>query len=180
MIYPAFTALLNKGFGPSRLLKAHARLRSLKTRSFTQSARLQTSSFPLDGPSWTAKTLLSKPSHVKHSAELDRDLGQEEIAHLYELSGLKMASAAEDPSEYASVSKHVNQLRDLLSHIRVVSETGDLDSVQPLVRIAEPIRFTAEDQEGRLSLDVDGKAHLGTRIIDMASKKSGSYLMVED
>ncbi|KAJ1648284.1 hypothetical protein LPJ64_000440 [Coemansia asiatica] len=150
-------------------------------RRFTQTTKLESALFPLDKPSWAVTTLLSKPSNVKHSAELDRDLDQKEIARLYQLSGLKMADAAANPQEYTSVSKHVNQLRDLLSHIRTVSETGDLDSVQPLVRIAEPIRFTTEDdQTVELSFEKDSESYLGMRVLDIAMKKNGSYLIVED
>ncbi|KAJ2231959.1 hypothetical protein H4R99_004217 [Coemansia sp. RSA 1722] len=177
MSLSVFTASLAAGLRPRKQLFRNTHL---YIRCLTQAAALQSPAFPLDKPSWAVKTLLSKPSSVQHSAELDRDLDQKEIAHLYQLSGLKMADAAKDPSEYASVSKHINQLRDLLSHIRTVTETGDLESVQPLVRIAEPIHFTAQDPAGGLSFDEDSEAHLGKRVLDMASKKSESFLMIED
>ncbi|KAJ1719195.1 hypothetical protein LPJ53_006000 [Coemansia erecta] len=136
--------------------------------------------FPLDKPSWSISKFLSKPENVKHIPELDRDLDEKEIRHLYDLAGLQVPDPTVDPQSFGRTSQHINQLRDLLSHIRTVSETEDLDSVEPLVRIAEPIEFTAEEPDGGLDFGTDPEDHLGTRVLGLTKNAHGPYISVRD
>ncbi|KAJ1851560.1 hypothetical protein LPJ73_003015 [Coemansia sp. RSA 2703] len=136
--------------------------------------------FPLDKPSWSISKFLSKPTNVKHIAELDRDLTAKEIRHLYDLAGLPAPDPTQDAQAFERTLQHINQLRDLLSHLRTVSETEDLDSVEPLVRIVEPIEFTAEAPDGGVDFTQEANEHLGTRVLGLTKNAYGSYISVRD
>ncbi|KAI8325779.1 hypothetical protein GQ54DRAFT_177124 [Martensiomyces pterosporus] len=137
-------------------------------------------SFPLDRPSWSVSKLLEKPTGTPRPPQLEGDLSVSDIQHLYNLAGLKMPNPHEQPGEFAQLSKEVNQLRRFLSHIQAVSETENLEPVEPLVRIAEPIEFTAELPNGGLEFAPDEESRLGRKVLHTAEKTSGEYLIVED
>ncbi|KAJ2003999.1 hypothetical protein GGI04_002760 [Coemansia thaxteri] len=136
--------------------------------------------FPLKKPSWSVGTLLQRPVGISHQPVADQTLGHDEIQHLYHLAGLKMPDPIEQPQEYAQVLKDVNQLRDFLSHLRVVSESENLSLVQPLARFAEPVVFSAAMPGGGLKLEKDESTELGTRVLQTAARTSGQFLVVED
>ncbi|KAJ2804211.1 hypothetical protein H4R20_002597 [Coemansia guatemalensis] len=142
--------------------------------------RKKHSSFPLTQPSWSVDTLLRKPDNIDRHRDLDRELSQHDIKHLHDLSGLCMPDPADNPKELAQVSADVNQLRDFLSHIRVVSQSEDLSTVQPLVRISEPLEFTAGKPNGGLVSVDDGNLRIGQKTLQAAEQSSGSYFIVED
>ncbi|KAJ2479446.1 hypothetical protein EV174_004021, partial [Coemansia sp. RSA 2320] len=121
-----------------------------------------------------------RPVGISHQPVADQTLGHDEIQHLYHLAGLKMPDPIEQPQEYAQVLKDVNQLRDFLSHLRVVSESENLSLVQPLARFAEPVVFSAAMPGGGLKLEKDESTELGTRVLQTAARTSGQFLVVED
>ncbi|PIA18665.1 hypothetical protein COEREDRAFT_85123 [Coemansia reversa NRRL 1564] len=136
--------------------------------------------FPLTQPKWSVDTLLRKPDNINQHHDLDRDLSQREIKHLHDLSGLCMPDSVETPKEFAKVSADVNRLRDFLSHIRVVSKSEDLSTVQPLVRISEAVEFTANEPNGNLISTDDINLRDGRKALQMAEQSSGPYFIVED
>ncbi|KAJ2716710.1 hypothetical protein H4R19_000484 [Coemansia spiralis] len=142
----------------------------------------QCSGFPLQGPSWSVRTLLRKPDSAAGVAELDRDLSAAEIVHLYSLAGLRAPDPDQSPAQFAQASAEVNRLRDFLCHIRDTSATEDLAAVEPLVRIAEPLSFTDSEPDGGLApaaaADCAG-AQVGQTLLLAAKQTSGPYFVVE-
>ncbi|KAJ1986917.1 hypothetical protein GGI25_006035 [Coemansia spiralis] len=136
-------------------------------------------SFPLDKPSWSVATLLKKPDDALRQQKLKGYLSNAEVQHLYTLSGLKLPDPTKDAEDFERVLADVNKLRDFLSHIQVASASEDLDSVEPLVRICEPVVFTTEKRDGDLSYSSDPNSHIGEKVLDTANQKSGPYLVVE-
>ncbi|KAJ2077304.1 hypothetical protein H4R24_005215 [Coemansia sp. RSA 988] len=136
--------------------------------------------FPLTQPNWSVDTLLRKPDSISQNHDLDRELSQREIKHLHDLSGLCMPDPAENSKELAQVSADVNRLRDFLSHIRVVSQSEDLSTVEPLVRISEALVFTASKPNGGLVPTDNVKQHIGQKTLQTAEQSSGPYFIVED
>ncbi|KAJ2160440.1 hypothetical protein GGF46_002266 [Coemansia sp. RSA 552] len=135
--------------------------------------------FPLSGPSWSVGTLLKKPRDATKAQGMEDDLSQKEIAHLYTLSGLRMPDPAKEPHKFAQISAEVNQLRDFLSHIQVAREHSNLDAVEPLVRIAEPVNFTIDESDGDLAPSDSSAENVGQRVLHAAEQKSGPYFIVE-
>ncbi|KAJ1962707.1 hypothetical protein GGI12_002489 [Dipsacomyces acuminosporus] len=135
--------------------------------------------FPLDKPSWSVGHLLEKPTQRPRSMEQEH-LGVADIQRLYNLAGLKMPDQEEEPEEFTQLSREVNQLHDFLSHIHEVSSSSDLKSIEPLVRIAEQVEFTAEAPDGGLQFTQKETSQLGREILRIAEKRSGEFLMVED
>ncbi|KAJ1738768.1 hypothetical protein LPJ68_005271 [Coemansia sp. RSA 1086] len=132
--------------------------------------------FPLTKPTWSVSTLLRKPQNIGQYQELERDLDSREIRHLHNLCGLSMP----DPQDEMKALTEINQLRDFLSHIHIVSESENLDAVEPLVRIVEPVSFTAESPDGGLSFSKDQLANIGRKILDCAEQTNGPFYIVED
>ncbi|KAJ2859407.1 hypothetical protein GGH94_006122, partial [Coemansia aciculifera] len=114
--------------------KAHARNLTLSRALFAE--------FPLKQPCWSVGVLLQRPASITHLPEAEQTLGSKEVQHLYNLAGLHMPDPVTNPQDYAQVLTDINQLRDFLSHLRVVSESEDLSLVEPLARISEPVLFT--------------------------------------
>ncbi|KAJ1869274.1 hypothetical protein LPJ55_005467 [Coemansia sp. RSA 990] len=85
-----------------------------------------------------------------------------------------------DPQDEMKALTEINQLRDFLSHIHIVSESENLDAVEPLVRIVEPVSFTAESPDGGLSFSKDQLANIGRKILDCAEQTNGPFYIVED
>ncbi|KAI7825890.1 hypothetical protein BX661DRAFT_225291 [Kickxella alabastrina] len=150
------------------------------TRNLSQSAKRQSDVFPLTKPSWSVNTLLNGAEGIKHPEKLDGELDQARIRRLYELSGLQLPDPAVESERYKQISEHVNQLKDFLGHIQAVEETDKLDGVVPLMRIAEVLEFTIEEPNAGLVVGVDSEAHLGRRVLELAAKTSGDYLIVEE
>ncbi|KAJ2094372.1 hypothetical protein GGI09_005439 [Coemansia sp. S100] len=149
------------------------------TRSLTLSRALL-AEFPLSQPSWSVGVLLQRPASISHLPEAEQALGSKEIQHLYNLAGLHMPDPATNPQDYAQVLTDINQLRDFLSHLRVVSESEDLSLVEPLARISEPVLFTADSPDAGLQVETDRKTHLGANALKAAAQISGPYFVVED
>ncbi|KAJ2615250.1 hypothetical protein H4S08_001324 [Coemansia sp. RSA 1365] len=146
----------------------------------SQLLRKKHTSFPLTQPKWSVDTLLRKPDNINQHHDLDRDLSQQEIKHLHDLSGLCMPDPVENPKKFAKVSDDVNRLRNFLSHIRVVSKSEDLSTVQPLVRISEAVEFTASEPNGNLISTDDINLRVGQKTLQSAEQTSGPYFIVED
>ncbi|KAJ2306305.1 hypothetical protein IWW55_001514 [Coemansia sp. RSA 2706] len=91
-----------------------------------------------------------------------------------------MPDPATEPNEFARVSFEINQLRDFLSHIQVVSESEDLSAVEPLVRIAEPVQFSADNVDGGLKFARDPATDIGRRALEAADQTNGPFFIVED
>ncbi|KAJ2845398.1 hypothetical protein IWW36_004797 [Coemansia brasiliensis] len=158
---------------PPRLLcRPHLLLRGISTSQIAHNA------FPLTKPAWSVSTLLQKPQNIGRYHELERDLDHTEIEHLHNLCGLTMPDPQKD--EFTKASTEINQLRDFLSHIHVVSESENLDAVEPLVRIAEPVSFTADSMDGGLSFTKDQPANIGRKILGCAEQTNGPFYIVED
>ncbi|KAJ2771947.1 hypothetical protein IWQ56_001586 [Coemansia nantahalensis] len=136
--------------------------------------------FPLQGPSWSVRTLLRKPRSAAGTEELDRDLSAAEIVHLYSLAGLRAPDPDKHSAEFARASAEVNRLRDFLRHIGAAGAPEELAAVEPLVRIAEPLSFTDGEPDGGLA-PVDGASdgHLGQTLLQAAKRTSGPYFVVE-
>lgn len=154
-------------------------------RSNQHCRKMLNSSFPLDKPSWSVGVLLRRPETDSTTASLtpETPLTKQGIQHLYNLSGLKMPDPVQNKNEYEQVIKDINQLRDFLSHLQRISHITDsreLDKVEPLVRLAEPVYLTAESPTGGLDHEQNQKQHLGTRLLEIAEKSNGSYLIAEE
>ncbi|KAJ1944036.1 hypothetical protein FBU59_002717 [Linderina macrospora] len=139
------------------------------------------SSFPLRKPSWSVSTLLEKPKDSPGQREANDDpLDLEGIHHLYNLAGLRMPDPTQKAAEFDRLSRDAHQLRDFLSHIQTATRHEDLSSVEPLVRIAEPIEFSAELPDAGLNHTSEASDKLGRQVLQTASKTSGDYLLVEE
>ncbi|KAJ2742721.1 hypothetical protein GGI20_004285 [Coemansia sp. BCRC 34301] len=121
-----------------------------------------------------------RPASIAHLPESERTLGIEEVQHLYHLAGLKMPDPETQSQEIAQVLTDINQLRDFLSHLRVVSESEDLSPVEPLSRISEPIVFSVDTPDGGLQAETDRATHLGSKALEAAAQTSGPYFIVEE
>ncbi|KAJ1669912.1 hypothetical protein GGF44_000005 [Coemansia sp. RSA 1694] len=117
---------------------------------------------------------------MSHAAEAERALDRDKVQHLYHLAGLNMPDPVTQPREMEQVLTDINQLRDFLSHLRVVSESEDLSLVEPLARISEPIVFSSSTPDGGLRAGADSETHLGARALDAAAQTSGPYFVVEE
>ncbi|KAJ2520077.1 hypothetical protein GGI11_002392 [Coemansia sp. RSA 2049] len=138
------------------------------------------SAFPLDKPSWSVSKLLKRPNDAMHKSSLEESLGKAELVRLYALSGLKLPDVSKESEHFEHVLTDINKLRDFLSHIQAVAICEDLESVRPLVRITNPVVFTSDEPEGGLQLSDELDLQIGEKVLDMAKKRSGAYLIVED
>ncbi|KAJ2568581.1 hypothetical protein IW140_003787 [Coemansia sp. RSA 1813] len=138
------------------------------------------SAFPVDKPSWSVATLLKRPDDATHKQKLKEMLSIGDVKRLYALSGLKLPDMTKETDEFARVLTDVNKLRDFLSHIQTVSVSENMDSVKPLVRIAEPVEFSHKKPTGDLQKSDDPTLDLGEKVLEIAKQRSGPYLVVED
>ncbi|KAJ1799841.1 hypothetical protein LPJ59_001541 [Coemansia sp. RSA 2399] len=138
------------------------------------------STFPVDKPAWAVSTLLKRPDDAIHRQKLQEALSNDDVKRLYALSGLKLSDMSNDADELARVLVDVNKLRDFLSHIQTVSISENVDSVEPLVRIAEPVEFSCKEPAGGLWQSEDPSLDLGEKVLETAKHRSGPYLVVED
>ncbi|KAJ2137828.1 hypothetical protein IW136_003360 [Coemansia sp. RSA 678] len=142
--------------------------------------------FPLTGPAWSVGSLLEESRGISYHPVLKVDLDpepeleQHDIEHLHNLCGLTMPDPLKNPEELEQITTEINHLRNFLGHIHVVTRSGDLDSIEPLVRIAEPVQFTANKFNGGLKFADDPGACVGRKSLETAEKKSDSFFIVED
>ncbi|KAJ2559193.1 hypothetical protein EV175_000455 [Coemansia sp. RSA 1933] len=138
------------------------------------------SAFPVDKPSWSVATLLKRPDDAIRNQSIDESLNNSDMKRLYALSGLRLPSMTDEADEFAQILADVNRLRDFLSHIQTVKISDNVNSVEPLVRIAEPVVFSYKEPTGGLPQSEDPGLDLGEKVFDIAKQRSGPYLVVED